>query len=179
MEQAFVIRTKENQEMNNEQPNNPLHGIKLAEIVETLVEYYGFEELAKRINAPLSIVDKRREKPGEVAEMTVIGDVTDKICLIVDDMCDTAGTLTKAAEMMMDHGATSVRAVCTHPVLSGPAYERIQDSVLSELIVSDSIPLKDGKPKDKIRVIETHEMFSRVLKCLMNNESISSQFLIS
>lgn len=134
---------------------------------------------AKFLQVDLAICYKQRKVANQVDSMTVIGDVKGKDVILIDDMCDTAGTLTKAAEMMMDHGATSVRAVCTHAVLSGPAYERIQNSVLSELIVSDSIPLKDGKPKDKIRVIETHEMFSRVLKCLVNNESISSQFLIS
>ena len=96
-------------------------------------------ELAKRINAPLSIVDKRREKPGEVAEMTVIGDVKDKICLIVDDMCDTAGTLCKAAQVLLDNGAKEVHAYITHGVMSGPAVERVTNSVMKSLVLTDSI----------------------------------------
>ncbi len=84
-------------------------------------------ELAKRINAPLAIVDKRREKAGEVAEMTVIGDVKGKTCIIVDDICDTAGTLCKAAEVLMENGATEVHSYITHGVLSGPAVERIAE----------------------------------------------------
>ena len=83
-------------------------------------------ELAKRINAPLSIVDKRREKPGEIAEMTVIGDVKDKICIVVDDICDTAGTLCKAADLLMEYGAKEVHAYISHGVMSGPAVERVR-----------------------------------------------------
>jgi ribose-phosphate pyrophosphokinase len=104
--------------------------------------------------------------------------VKGKDVIIVDDMCDTAGTLTKAAALMMEHGAISVRAICTHAVLSGPAYERIEDSVLTELIVTDTIPLKDGVPKGKIKVLPVHDMFAQVLKCLMSNQSISSHFII-
>jgi ribose-phosphate pyrophosphokinase len=111
--------------------------------------------------------------------MTVIGDVKGKDVIIIDDMVDTAGTLCKAAEMMLEHGATSVRAVCTHPILSGPAYERVQDSVLKELIVTNSVPLKDGKPKDKIRVLDISELFASVLHNLIENKSISSKFIIS
>jgi ribose-phosphate pyrophosphokinase len=93
-------------------------------------------------------------------------------------MCDTAGTLTKAAELMMEHGARSVRAMCTHGVLSGPAYDRIQESCLTELIVTDSIPLKPDMPQEKIRVIPVEAMFAQALTCLMENRSISSQMLI-
>ncbi|MFO7759458.1 MAG: ribose-phosphate pyrophosphokinase, partial [Roseovarius sp.] len=96
-------------------------------------------ELAKRINAPLAIVDKRREVPGEVAEMTVIGDVTDKICIIVDDMCDTAGTMCKAAEVLLDCGAREVHAYTTHGVMSGPAVERVTNSVLKSMVITDTI----------------------------------------
>ena len=97
-------------------------------------------ELAKRIEAPLSIVDKRREKPGEVAEMTVIGSVEGKRCIIVDDMCDTAGTLCKAAEVLMEHGATEVHAYISHGVMSGPAVERITNSVMKSLVLTDLDP---------------------------------------
>ena len=96
-------------------------------------------ELAKRINAPLSIVDKRREQAGVVAEMTVIGDVSGKRCIIVDDICDTAGTLCKAAEVLMENGASEVHSYITHGVLSGPAVERITNSVMKSLVISDSI----------------------------------------
>ena len=96
-------------------------------------------ELAKRINAPLSIVDKRRERPGEVAEMTIIGDVKGKKCIIVDDICDTAGTLCKAAEVLVENGAAEVHSYITHGVLSGPAVERISNSVMKSLVITDSI----------------------------------------
>ena len=134
---------------------------------------------AKFLGCDLAICYKQRKVANKVASMTVIGDVKGKNVVLIDDMCDTAGTLTKAAQMMMDHGAVSVRACCTHAVLSGPAYERIHDSVLTELIVSDSIPLNPNKPTEKIKVVGVADMFSRVLTCLTNNESISSQFLIS
>ena len=110
--------------------------------------------------------------------MTVIGEVKDKHVVLVDDMCDTAGTLTKAADLMMEHGALSVRAVCTHAVLSGPAYDRIASSSLKELIVTDSIPLKEDADTSKITVLPVHDMFGQVLQCLMRNESISSKFTI-
>ncbi|WP_306641431.1 ribose-phosphate pyrophosphokinase [Sanyastnella coralliicola] len=134
---------------------------------------------AKFLSVDLAICYKQRKVANEVESMTVIGDVKDKDVVLIDDMCDTAGTLTKAAAMMMDHGARSVRAVCTHPVLSGPAYERIQDSVLTELIVTNSLPLRDDKPTDKIKVLSIAPLFSQVMRCLTNNESISSHFLIS
>lgn len=134
---------------------------------------------AKFLQCDLAICYKQRKVANQVESMTVIGDVEGKDVVLIDDMCDTAGTLTKAAQMMMDHGAKSVRACCTHPVLSGPAYERIENSVLTELIVTDSIPLDQNQPTSKIKVVGVGEMFARVLSCLTNNESISSQFLIS
>jgi ribose-phosphate pyrophosphokinase len=97
--------------------------------------------------------------------------------LIIDDMCDTAGTLTKAADLLMDKGALSVRAFCTHAVLSGPAYDRINASQLTELIVTDTIPLNGES--EKIRVITVADLFSDVIKKLISNESISSHFVIS
>ena len=131
---------------------------------------------AKKLGVDMAICYKQRKVANEVAEMTVIGDVKGKDVIIVDDMCDTAGTLTKAAELMMEHGAISVRAICTHSVLSGPAYERIQDSVLTELIVTDTIPLKKGVQTEKIKVLPVHDLFAQVLRCLMSNESISTHF---
>jgi len=130
------------------------------------------------LNVDMAICYKQRKIANEVAEMIIIGEVKGKDVIIVDDMCDTAGTLTKAAELMMQHGALSVRAICTHAVLSGPAYERINDSILTELIVTDTIPLKEGLPQEKITVLPVHDQFAQVLKCLMNNESISSHFII-
>lgn len=133
---------------------------------------------AKRLGVDMAICYKQRKVANEVAEMTVIGDVKGKDVIIVDDMCDTAGTITKAAGLMMEQGALSVRAICTHAVLSGPAYERIQDSVLTELIVTDTIPLKKGAQTEKIKVLPVHDLFAQVLTCLMSNESISTHFII-
>ena len=132
---------------------------------------------AKKLNVGLAICHKQRKKPNEIAEMTVIGDVEGKDVILMDDMCDTAGTLTTACDLFMEKGALSVRAFCTHAVLSGPAYERIENSKLTELVVTDTIPLK--KQSSKIRVLPTHELFSDVIKKLINNESISSHFIIS
>ncbi|PJE28623.1 ribose-phosphate pyrophosphokinase [Pseudooceanicola antarcticus] len=134
-------------------------------------------ELAKRINAPLSIVDKRREKPGEVAEMTVIGDVKDKICVIVDDMCDTAGTLCKAAELLLDFGAKEVHAYISHGVLSGPAVERITNSVMENLVITDSIAATEPVANcQKIRVLPTAPMFAQAILNIWNGTSVSSLF---
>lgn len=132
---------------------------------------------AKKLDTGLAICHKQRKRPNEVAEMTVIGDVEGKDVILVDDMCDTAGTLTTAADLFMEKGAKSVRAFCTHAVLSGPAYERIENSNLTELIVTDTIPLK--KQSDKIRVISIAELFSDVIRRMVNNQSISSHFIIS
>ena len=134
-------------------------------------------ELAKRINAPLSIVDKRREKPGEIAEMTVIGDVKGKKCIIVDDICDTAGTLCKAAEVLMEHGATEVHSYITHGVLSGPAVERITNSVMKSLVITDSIELTEpAKAAPNIRVVPTAPMFAQAILNIWNGTSVSSLF---
>jgi len=132
---------------------------------------------AKKLDVGLAICHKSRKKANEVAEMTVIGDVTGKDVLLVDDMCDTAGTLTKAADLFIEKGAKSVRAFCTHAVLSGPAYERIEKSSLTELIVTDTIPLK--QQSSKIRVLSVSNLFADVIKRLVSNESISSHFIIS
>jgi ribose-phosphate pyrophosphokinase len=133
---------------------------------------------AKHLQCDLAICYKQRKVANQIESMTVIGDVKGKDVVLIDDMCDTAGTLTKAAEMMISEGARSVRAICTHPVLSGPAYERIENSLLTEIIVTNSIPLRDDKPTGKIKVLDIAPMFANVLKCLTNNESISSQFII-
>jgi ribose-phosphate pyrophosphokinase len=132
---------------------------------------------AKRLDVGLAICHKQRKKANEVAEMTVIGDVSGKDVILVDDMCDTAGTLTKAADLFMSKGAKSVRAFCTHAVLSGPAYERLSESAITELIVTDTIPLK--QQHDKIRVISVADLFADVIRRMVNNQSISSHFIIS
>lgn len=134
-------------------------------------------ELAQRIGAPLSIVDKRREKAGEVAEMTVIGDVAGKRCIIVDDICDTAGTLCKAAEVLMENGATEVHSYITHGVLSGPAVERVQASVMKSLVITDSIePTAAVRACPNIRIVPTAPMFAQAILNIWNGTSVSSLF---
>jgi ribose-phosphate pyrophosphokinase len=128
------------------------------------------------LDVGLAICHKQRKKANEVAEMTVIGDVAGKDVVLVDDMCDTAGTLTKAADLFIEKGANSVKAFCTHAVLSGPAYERITNSKITELIVTDTIPLK--QKHDKIRVLSVAELLGDVIRRMVNNESISSHFII-
>ena len=134
-------------------------------------------ELAKRINAPLSIVDKRRERPGEVADMRVIGDVSNKKCIIVDDICDTAGTLCKAAEVLIDNGASEVHSYITHGVLSGPAVERITNSVMKSLVISDSIEAtKAVKEAKNIRIVPSAPMFAQAILNIWSGTSVSSLF---
>ncbi len=134
-------------------------------------------ELAKRINAPLSIVDKRREKAGEIAEMTVIGNVEGKKCIIVDDICDTAGTLCKAAEILIENGASEVHSYITHGVLSGPAVERIKNSVMKSLVITDSIaPTEAVKATSNIRIVPTAPMFAQAILNIWNGTSVSSLF---
>jgi ribose-phosphate pyrophosphokinase len=132
---------------------------------------------AKLLGVDLAICYKQRKVANEIESMTVIGDVVGKNVVLVDDMVDTAGTLCKAAEMMLENGALSVRAICTHAVLSGGAYQKIQDSKLLELIVSDSIPLKEDQPQEKIKVVSTAQLFGDVLHNLIENKSISSHFI--
>ena len=129
---------------------------------------------SKKLNTGLAICHKQRKVANEIAEMTVIGDVKGKDVILLDDMVDTAGTLAKAADLFMKEGATSVRAFCTHAVLSGPAYERIQDSALTELVITDSIPLKKASPK--IKVLSVAHLYSEVMHSLMKHESISAHF---
>ena len=134
-------------------------------------------ELAKRINAPLAIVDKRREKPGEIAEMTIIGNVEGKCCIIVDDICDTAGTLCKAAEVIMEGGAKEVHSYITHGVLSGPAVDRITKSVMKSLVITDSIEASDAaKAAPNIRILPTAPIFAQAILNIWNGTSVSSLF---
>ncbi|MFT6944931.1 MAG: ribose-phosphate pyrophosphokinase [Yoonia sp.] len=134
-------------------------------------------DLAQRIGAPLSIVDKRRGKPGEVAEMTVIGDVKDKVCVIVDDIVDTAGTLCKAAEVLIENGAKEVHSYITHGVLSGPAVERVSNSVMKSLVITDTIqPTEAVKNCPNIRIVPTAPMFAQAILNTWNGTSVSSLF---
>ena len=134
-------------------------------------------ELAERIDAELAIVDKRRSAPGEIASMTVIGDVRDRVCIIVDDICDTAGTLVKAAELLADHGAREVHAYITHGVLSGPAVERITGSVLKSLVVTDSIdPTPAVRNAHNIRIVPVAPLFGQAILNISNGTSVSSLF---
>lgn len=129
---------------------------------------------AKMLNTDLVICYKQRSKPNEVEKMSLVGDVKGKNIILIDDIVDTAGSITKAAQLMIDNGATSVRVICTHPVLSGQAYKRIENSPITEVFVTDTIPLK--KDCDKIKVLSTADIFAEVIKRVVNYKSISSLF---
>lgn len=131
---------------------------------------------AKYLNAGLAICHKSREKANVVGEMTAIGDVEGRHVVIIDDMIDTAGTITKAANMLKEKGALSVRAIATHAVLSGPAYERIEESALEEVIFTDSIPLK--QEGSKIKELTIADIFAKTILNVYNCESISSNFIL-
>jgi ribose-phosphate pyrophosphokinase len=136
---------------------------------------------SKHLGCDMAICYKQRKVANQIERMTVIGDVKDKNVVLVDDMIDTAGTLTKAADMMMDLGATSVRAVCTHAVLSGEACARIEKSALKELIVTDTIPISAEKlaQTTKIKVLSVSQLFADVIRRVRSHESISSHFIIA
>ena len=132
---------------------------------------------AKRLGASLAIVDKRREKANVSEVMNIIGDVKGKVAVLVDDIVDTAGTLTQAAKAIVDAGATSVYAFATHGVLSGPAIERITNSPLTELVVTDTIPLRpEAKACGKIRSLATARLLGEAIKRIHHGDSISSLF---
>ncbi|MBF1376376.1 MAG: ribose-phosphate pyrophosphokinase [Porphyromonas pasteri] len=131
---------------------------------------------AKFLGVPMVICHKSRAKANEVAEMTIIGDVTDKDVILVDDIVDTAGTICKAADLMMQNGARSVRAVASHAVLSDPATERINASALKEMIFTDSIPLR--KHSDKLHIVSVANIFAEAINRVINHESISILYSI-
>jgi len=131
---------------------------------------------SKALESDVVICYKQRAKANVISHMELIGDVSGKNVVLVDDMVDTAGTLTKAADLMMERGALSVRAICTHPILSGSAYERLENSKLEELIVTDSIPVSQESPK--IRVLSCADLFADVMTKVHRNESISSKFIM-
>lgn len=130
---------------------------------------------SKHFRTDLVICDKYREKANQIAGMTVIGNVEGRDVILVDDMVDTAGTLCRAADIIMEKGATSVRAICTHPILSGKAYENVENSALTELIVCDTIPLKQSSPK--IKVLSTAKLFARAIRNTHEHRSISALFV--
>ena len=130
---------------------------------------------AKFLNSEIVVCYKHREKANEVGKMLLIGDVKGKDVVLVDDMVDTAGTLTKAAEVMIESGANSVRAICTHGLFSGPAYERIDKSPLIEIAVTDTI-LKDHQ-SDKVNIISIADLFASSIEAVLKNESISKHYL--
>jgi ribose-phosphate pyrophosphokinase len=133
---------------------------------------------AKRLGVELAIIDKRRLGPNQSEVMHIIGDVSGSHCLIVDDMVDTAGTLVKAAEALVKAGAASVSAACTHPVLSGPALERIESSVLTELIVTDTIRLSERAAQcSKIHVLTVAGLLGEAIRRILDEESVSSLFI--
>ena len=132
-------------------------------------------EYAQLCNTDMVICDKHRKKANEIASMTLIGDVTNKNVILVDDIIDTANTLCTAAKLIMDNGAKSVRAFCTHPVLSGKAYENINNSELTELVVTDTIPLK--RESEKIKAISCAWLFAKAIRNMHEHKSISSLFV--
>ena len=133
---------------------------------------------AKRLKCGLAIIDKRRDRPNECEAMHVIGDVKDKIAILMDDMVDTAGTLCNGAETLLKNGAREVHACCSHPVLSGPAVERITRSEIKSLVVTNSIPLReDAKKCDKIKVLSVSALLAEAIHRIHNEDSVSSLFV--
>ena len=134
---------------------------------------------ARHLNAPLIICHKDRTKANVVGSMTAIGEIEGRNVVIVDDMVDTAGTITKCANVLMERGACSVRAVCTHPILSGPAYDRIYASPLQEFIVADTIPLDPAKDNSRFTVLSMTGLFAQVIDRIYHNEPVSDLFIRS
>ena len=131
---------------------------------------------AQRIDARLAIVDKRRPKPNVCEVMNIIGEIEDKHVILIDDMIDTAGTICNSANALKERGARSVYACCTHPVLSGPAIERIQESAIEELVVLDTIQLPEEKKIDTIKVLSIAQVFADAIDCIYEDKSISTVF---
>ncbi len=130
---------------------------------------------AKFFGADLAVCDKYRREANKIESMRLIGEVEGKDVILVDDLVDTAGTICRAAELLKEKGANTVRAICTHPVLSGNAYENINNSVLEELVVSDTIPLKEQS--SKIKVLTVSDLFAKAIRKIHDHESISSLFI--
>ena len=134
-------------------------------------------EIASYFNAEMVICDKHRKRANEISSMVVIGDVTDRNIVLIDDICDTGGTLAKAAGLLKEKGARSVRALCTHPVLSGNAYRNIENSILEEMVVCDTLPLREHS--EKIKVLSVADLFAVAIKNAYHNQSITSLFIHS
>ena len=134
-------------------------------------------EIASYFEVDMVICDKHRKRANEIASMVVIGDVTNRDIVLIDDICDTGGTLCKSAGLLMEKGARSVRAFCTHPVLSNNAYENIQNSVMEELVVCDTIPVK--RKIDKLKVVSVADLFAIAIRNAYENRSINSLFIRS
>lgn len=132
---------------------------------------------AARLDAPLAIIDKRRPKANVAEVMNIIGDIKDKKVILVDDMIDTAGTITQGAKALRDRGAKAIYACCTHGVLSGPAIERIQESVIEELVILDTIPLPEKKNIEKIKVLSVAPVFAEAIERIHENLSVSTLFV--
>ncbi|HEY1057360.1 MAG TPA: ribose-phosphate diphosphokinase [Limnobacter sp.] len=134
--------------------------------------------LAKRLDCDLAIIDKRRPRANVAEVMNIIGDVKDRTCVIMDDMVDTANTLCKAASALKAHGAKKVLAYCTHPVLSGGAIQRVEESDLDELVVTDTIPLsEEAKNSKNIRVLSVDELLAETIRRIVRSDSVSSLFI--
>ena len=131
---------------------------------------------AKYLEVPMVICHKHRERANEVEEMKIIGDVEGKNVILIDDMVDTAGTITKAADLMMDAGAISVRAFASHGVMSGPAYDRVENSKMHSITFTDSIPRR--RESDKVKTLSVADMFAETIQRIYSYQSISSQYLI-
>ena len=156
-----------------------IESLKLKDLVIATPDVGGSKRastFSKYLGVPLVLCNKSREKANEVASMQIIGDVTDKNVVLVDDIVDTAGTITKAANIMMEAGAKSVRAIASHCVMSDPASFRVQESGLTEMVFTDSIPY--AKKCAKVKQLSIADMFAETIKRVMNNESISSQYII-
>lgn len=132
--------------------------------------------LAERLEAPIAIIDKRRPAPNVAEVMNIIGEIQDRNCIIIDDIIDTAGTITLAANALVEQGARAVYACCTHPVFSGPAIDRIQLSPIEEMVVTDTIPLSKEKQLDKIRVLSVAPLMSEAIKRVHHKQSVSKLF---
>lgn len=155
-----------------------IESLKLKDLVIATPDVGGSKRastFSKYLGVPLVLCNKSREKANEVASMQIIGDVTDKNVVLVDDIVDTAGTITKAANIMLDAGAKSVRAIASHCVMSDPASFRVQESSLTEIVFTDSIPY--SKKCAKVKQLSIADMFAETIKRVVNNESISSQYI--
>ena len=156
-----------------------IESLKLKDLVIATPDVGGSKRastFSKYLGVPLVLCNKSREKANEVASMQIIGDVTDKNVVLVDDIVDTAGTITKAANIMLEAGAKSVRAIASHCVMSDPASFRVQESSLTEIVFTDSIPY--SKKCAKVKQLSIADMFAETIKRVVNNESISSQYII-